>query len=67
VVEVTWTQNAGQESVSWQVFDGPMLVGQVVKYDIPNAWVAFRGGHPVDRGPWATVDEAKAALERAVS
>ena len=60
---ITRTQNAGQESVSWHAFDGAMLVGQVVKYDVPVAWCALRAGRRVDGGRWETVDEAKAALE----
>lgn len=63
-VSVRWEsyERTGQ---SVEAMAGDRRVGQVVRYDVPEGWAAFLTGERVPGGPWATVEEAQAALEAA--
>lgn len=50
---------------AFRAMDGALLVGQVVRYDVPPGWAAFIHGHRVDGGPWETAARASRSLETA--
>lgn len=62
---IQWTR-ANLSDVSLAGFDGARFVGQAVQYDVPAGWVGFVSGHRVPGGPWATSEEACAAVEAAL-